>query len=163
MLNWNHSRWNIKENPHSSTNYINFCILCVKSLKYWIPFIQVKIKASFMWLLIKKSFILKVNQSLQLLSRHFMNPTTRGRRQYDTKLAGKIPTRPSSSCPSHQSYWESVLVMTVIRSPGTKLRSPGCCPVNGWVAVTTREPVAPPPDADEPSSIKNLQMLTSFS
>lgn len=49
-----------------------------------------------------------------------------GGRQYVTKLAGKIPTRPSSRCPSHQSYCESVLVMTVMRSPGAMLRSPGC-------------------------------------
>lgn len=61
---------------------------------------------------------------------------------YDTKLAGKIPTWPFNS-PSHQSYWESVLVTTVIRSPALKLRSPGCWPVNGWTAVTTRAP----PDA----------------
>lgn len=94
-------------------------------------------------------------------SRQLITPTTRGRRQYETKLAGNIPTRPLSSFPSHQSYWESVLVMTVIRSPGTKLRSPGCCPVNGWVAVTTREPVAPPTAAndDAPSSIERQRFF----
>lgn len=60
-----------------------------------------------------------------------------------------MPTCPLSS-PSHQSYCESVFVVTVMRSPTAKLRSPGCCPVNACMAVTTRAP----PDAPSVNRIK---------
>ncbi|TNN35124.1 hypothetical protein EYF80_054717 [Liparis tanakae] len=50
-----------------------------------------------------------------------------------------MPTRPSASCPSHQSYSESVLVMTVMRSPAAKLRSPGCSPANSWLSAAGKK------------------------
>lgn len=70
----------------------------------------------------------------------------------EMKLAGKMPTCPLSS-PSHQSYCESVFVMTVMRSPTAKLRSPGCCPVNACMAVTTRVP----PDASSVYRVKTSE------
>ena len=39
--------------------------------------------------------------------------------------------------PSHQSNCESVFVVILILSPALKLKSPGCCPSNGYSAVTT--------------------------
>lgn len=50
--------------------------------------------------------------------------------------------------------------MTVIRSPGTKLRSPGCSPAKGCVAVTTISPVAPPSDDPQSTINKNKESKT---
>lgn len=49
--------------------------------------------------------------------------------------------------------------MTVILSPGTMLKSPGCAAVYWWIAVTITGPLAPPDANHDSAKNKNVAKI----